>query len=176
MLSYGLLALLTHESQSGYDLMLNFNRFSHTTHSRVYPTLKKLEEKEFVTYTSLNQTDKPNKKIYSITPKGIEALKEWFVMPNSKPILKDESLLKIKCFHLMDRDSVKELLDEKLIYYKDVVNLVSKYLDSYRDKIDLENIDFSSKDFTNYIFLKKIISFANCEIEWYEWVKDLYKF
>lgn len=176
MLSYGLLALLTHQSQSGYDLMLNFNKFSHTTHSRVYPILKKLEEKGFVTYTSLSQSDKPNKKIYSITPEGVDALKNWFMLPNSKPVLKDETLLKIKCFHLMDKDSVKLLLDTRAKYYKTVSDKFYKQLNTYSEKLDLENIDFSSKDFTNYVFIKKIISFANAEVEWCTWVKELYKF
>ncbi len=176
MLSYGLLALLTHQPQSGYDLMLNFNKFSHTTHSRVYPILKKLEEKGFVTYTSLSQSDKPNKKIYSITPEGIDALKEWFMLPNSKPVLKDETLLKIKCFHLMDKDSVKSLLDKRENHYQNISDKFSKQLDLYSDRIDSDNIDFSSKDFTNYVFLKKILSFANAEVEWCTWVKELYKF
>ena len=61
--------------------MLKLNAFWHTTHSRIYPLLAQLEKEEYLTCTLIAQTGKPDKKIYSITEKGLKTAMEWLLLP-----------------------------------------------------------------------------------------------
>ena len=49
----------------------------HARYSQIYPELAKLEV--------VAQHDLPAKKVYTITEKGREALKEWVTTPNTLP-------------------------------------------------------------------------------------------
>lgn len=173
-LSHGLLALLSSESLTGYDLMLKINKFSRITHSSVYPLLSDLEKQGMVEYTIVNQTNKPDKKVYSLTEKGISTVIQWFNEPTDRPILRDTMLFKINCFHLMDKESILMLLDEREAIYRDLLDIYSKKL----EEIELENgtisKDLSSPLFNKYILSKKIATNASNEIEWCNWVRSLY--
>jgi DNA-binding PadR family transcriptional regulator len=88
-LSYGLLSLLSHSPLSGYDLMLRIQPFWPAKHSQIYPLLANLEKEEQVTFELVAQSDKPDKKVYSITNKGIDSLREWLSVPASDPVMRD---------------------------------------------------------------------------------------
>ena len=73
-LSHSILGFLSYESMTGYDLAKAFGSsvrfFWYAQTSHIYLELNKLEKKEYVTCEVIVQTDKPSKKLYSITPKG----------------------------------------------------------------------------------------------------------
>lgn len=71
LLSYGLLGLLAREESSGYDLMLRIQPFWQAKHSQIYPLLARMESKELLASRWIQQSDKPDKKMYTITDKGI---------------------------------------------------------------------------------------------------------
>ncbi len=57
----------------------------HARYSQIYPELAKLEVEELATFEVVAQHDLPAKKVYTITEKGREALKEWVTTPNTLP-------------------------------------------------------------------------------------------
>ena len=69
-LSYGLLGLLARRESSGYDLMLRIQPFWQAKHSQIYPLLSSMEEKQLLSSHWVQQSDKPDKKIYAITEKA----------------------------------------------------------------------------------------------------------
>src|SRR3712207_9483471 len=80
-LGYAILGLLSREELSGYDLMSRMKArvgfFWEARHSQIYPELARLEEQGLVTYRVVEQRGRPDKKVYEITPEGIEVLKGW---------------------------------------------------------------------------------------------------
>lgn len=80
-LPYGLLGLLTYQDSTGYDLTKIFedslNNFWHAQSSQIYRELDRMEQKGWVTSRSVVQDKRPNKRLYSITNNGREALREW---------------------------------------------------------------------------------------------------
>jgi len=49
--------------------------FWQARHSQIYPELARLEEKGLVTHQVVEQQDRPDKKVYSVTDSGLDALK-----------------------------------------------------------------------------------------------------
>ncbi|WP_152619309.1 PadR family transcriptional regulator [Cohnella kolymensis] len=117
-LSYGLLSFLTQSSFSGYDLMLKIQPFWPAKHSQIYPLLANLEKEEYVRYEHVAQSDKPDKKVYSLTEKGTQALQQWLAEPASDPVTRDELMLKAYCLSLVEPRIARKLFTGRLEHYR----------------------------------------------------------
>jgi DNA-binding PadR family transcriptional regulator len=75
------LGLIHLQPQSGYDLRKVFETtpMGHYSSSpgAIYPALKRLEEKGLIAGEVSDQGTMRPKRIYSATPRGVEALREW---------------------------------------------------------------------------------------------------
>jgi PadR family transcriptional regulator, regulatory protein AphA len=82
-LQFAILGLLTYAPMNGYFLKKLFdssvNYFWAASLSQIYRELAALEKKGFVTASILQQDDRPDKKIYTITVAGEKAFNEWLV-------------------------------------------------------------------------------------------------
>ena len=98
-LRFALLGLLARESLTGYDLTKRFDTtigfFWSAKHSQIYPELANLTKEGLVTFEVVAQTSKPNKKVYTITEAGREALAEWVASPREKRTVKDPLLMRV---------------------------------------------------------------------------------
>src|SRR6202161_3746300 len=94
-----LLGLLAIEPMSGYDLGLTIRHsvghFWNESYGQIYPNLKKLANEGFVSCKTERQKGKPDRRIYSITEKGRERLREWLAVPPQPEIPRNELLLKL---------------------------------------------------------------------------------
>lgn len=174
-LSYGLLGLLARGSLSGYDLMLKIQPFWQAKHSQIYPLLSKLEQEGYVSHVHIEQKDKPDKKVYSIQDKGINALQDWIVQPTTSPVVRDEMLLKVYCLWLTDTAKAIPLFKERIELYTTKLAYYNKLL----GEIQLESgesqrhMHISSPLFAQYIMLKKAQGSAEANLEWCQWVLSL---
>ena len=98
-LKFVLLTLLQQEPQTGYKIVQSFDSaigyFWSASHQQVYRELAKLSDDGHVTANLIKQTDKPDKKIYSISKTGVNALTEWLESPAKKTSTKDPLLVKL---------------------------------------------------------------------------------
>ncbi len=99
-LSYTILGFLNQDAMTGYELKkiidLSTQFFWHAELSQIYPVLKEMEKKKWVTVDFIEQDGKPNKKKYSITPTGRSALITWLQEPLDEiPATKSPILLKL---------------------------------------------------------------------------------
>src|SRR5450755_1045236 len=80
-LGYALLGLLAAQPLSGYDLARKLKRpvgfFWPARHSQIYPELALLQAEGLVTHQVVEQTDRPDKKLYQITDSGRAAVRTW---------------------------------------------------------------------------------------------------
>jgi len=87
-LSHSILGFLSYQSMTGYDLAKAFGSsvrfFWYAQTSQIYLELNKLEKKEFVTCEIIIQTEKPSKKLYSISPKGKDEFLRWLSQENDE--------------------------------------------------------------------------------------------
>lgn len=87
-LSHGILGFLSYGSMTGYDLSKAFSSsvkfFWYAQTSHIYLELGKLEQKNFVICERIMQTEKPNKKLYSITDSGKNEFLRWLSLENKE--------------------------------------------------------------------------------------------
>ena len=94
-----LLGLLTIQPMSGYDLgqtiRTSVGHFWNESYGQIYPNLKALAAKGFVSSSTERQKGKPDRHIYSITQKGRDRLAEWLAVEPQPEIPRNELLLKL---------------------------------------------------------------------------------
>jgi len=70
---------------TGYELTKEFNEsiafFWHATSQQIYKELDTMEKSGWLASERIMQSEKPNKRVYSITAKGKEALLDWLSKP-----------------------------------------------------------------------------------------------
>ncbi|GCE24546.1 hypothetical protein KDA_00300 [Dictyobacter alpinus] len=99
-ITYGVLGLLAYWGPlSGYDLKRLFDQVLSAmwsaAHSQIYNELKRMKELGWVEMEREEQESRPDRKVYSITRAGREALTNWQQQPPAVLQLRDELLLKI---------------------------------------------------------------------------------
>ncbi len=98
-LKHALLGLLSYEPMTGYELKQFFDssiaHFWNAELSQIYPTLKSLEDAEFVSKHVEVQENRPNRKIYAITEAGREEFLRWMRTPTPPADLRDPFLIKV---------------------------------------------------------------------------------
>lgn len=80
-LSFGIMGFLNYRPMSGYDLVKAFESslefFWHAQNSHIYLELKKLEQKGYICGETIIQSERPNKRIFSITDTGRKEFMNW---------------------------------------------------------------------------------------------------
>lgn len=117
--SWAILALLSYEDElSGYDVKkltewsIRYFYWS-PSFSQIYTELKKLEKLELATSRLDHDNGARSRRLYKITPAGLEAVKRWANdTPADPPMLKHSVLLRIAFGHLAGAAKLKELLQE----------------------------------------------------------------
>lgn len=127
-LRYALLVVLDKQDATGYGITKWFDGplgyFWNTSHQRVYRALATLYEDGLVDFEVVHQTDKPDKKVYRITPGGRTALREWLATPAKPAVFNDAFLVKLFAGRL---DSVEELLQELAFHIKEHERLLEAF-------------------------------------------------
>lgn len=117
-LQHVLLALLSKEPNTGYGVgRLLRAELSHLWDARlqqIYGELAKLEARELLVAETVALPNRPAKKIYSLTPRGHEALDEWLLQRPTPRAAKDDLIVRLYCLERLPADSLARRLDERL--------------------------------------------------------------
>ncbi|WP_214106455.1 PadR family transcriptional regulator [Acrocarpospora catenulata] len=95
-----LLALLAKEPAHGYELKQALEQtfggaYPSPNIGQIYVTLGRLEKDGYVRVVDVEQSNRPNKKVYFLTAAGREALEEWVDEPTEGPRVRDEFFMKL---------------------------------------------------------------------------------
>ena len=113
-LAYAILELLERKPLSGYDVKkrflgsLAFGWHAHV--SQLYPTLRQLEDRGYVTSRTEASNQGPARRIYSITPAGHAEVLAWLQSPLDDTHQKNELMLRVWAADLMPPEAFGELL------------------------------------------------------------------
>ena len=174
-LSYGLIGLLTTEPYTGYGLILKMQSFWHVTHSSIYPILAALQKERLVEYISIEQTDKPNKKVYSITNKGLILVNEWLRgdVKEAKP--KDEMYLKFYCINLLDsNEAIIFIKKRENIYLRKLEHLNKEFNKFIQVHADADK-NVKSPHFGKHILYLKAINYSTEDVRWCRQICKIYR-
>lgn len=174
-LGYALLSLLAREPLTGYGLTKRMEErvgfFWRAGHSQIYPELARLEAAGLVAHREVEQRGKPDKKVYSITDEGLDALREWVVRPVEPPSPRDELVLKAYTLWAADPEKARALFREqerrhreKLLEYE----RIGAWMEHEWD--DLDRVD--SPHFASHAALRRGIGYERGYAEWCSWVAE----
>lgn len=95
-----LLALLAKEPAHGYELKARLEQtfgdaYPSPNIGQVYVTLQRLERSGLVRGQDVVQSDRPNKRVYELTPAGREAIATWAEEPSDGPLVRDDFFMKL---------------------------------------------------------------------------------
>ena len=98
-LPHVILTVLSSREATGYDITKEFSHsigyFWKASHQQVYRELNKTAENNEVRCRLEPQEGKPDRKVYSITDLGKQALFNWFTQPARNPTTRDEFSAKL---------------------------------------------------------------------------------
>ncbi|MDR3586285.1 MAG: PadR family transcriptional regulator [Desulfosporosinus sp.] len=150
---HAILGILKEVPRHGYELKSIFDErignFWNLNYGQIYTTLDRLEKEGFVSGTEEEQDSRPDKKVYDISPKGVQELERWLQEPATKPRpLRDELFIKLLftsrenpelALRLIERqtqiymEQMRELTDTKYRLSKDGLNRENMMTDLLTD-------------------------------------------
>ncbi|GAB3112766.1 PadR family transcriptional regulator [Aestuariicella hydrocarbonica] len=125
-LKHAVLALLEAEEGSGYDLMKRFQArlgyFWNASHQQIYQQLKKMHSEQLISLAVETQSDKPDRKVYSITPKGCRDLQQWLAEPVKPNKINDALLVKLYAGELAEPASLQAEIARHRTIHRQTLN------------------------------------------------------
>ena len=112
---HAILGLLSHGPVPGYDLKSCFVRdlvpSDRLNIGQVYTTLDRLRRDGFVGHQKIAQSERPDKKVYHLTPAGRNELREWLETPTALELdLRNETYLKLMTARRLDWASPDQVI------------------------------------------------------------------
>ncbi|ANZ15447.1 PadR family transcriptional regulator [Streptomyces noursei] len=117
-----LLALLVSAPAHGYELKQALEALLGAAYPRpnigqIYVTLGRLERAGLIEGEEVEQSDRPNKRIYRITAAGREAVEAWFEESTGGPRLRDEFFMKLALASRVGAVDRTRLIDRQRRHY-----------------------------------------------------------
>jgi len=166
-----LAALLEGES-SGYDLAKGFDasvaNFWPATPQQLYRELDRLAEDGLIRARVVHQERRPNKRMFSLTEAGREAIRQFTAKAPKPSVIRDELLIKVQASDAGDMSAVRELIVERLRWAsaksQRYERLRARMLDGRSEEEYLDQADRIGP----YLTLIRGISFEEENIRWAE--------
>lgn len=113
-IKYAILGFLSCDSFTGYDLKKMFAE-SETFHwsgnnNQIYRSLVDLHKQGLVTKAVQHQESLPSRKVYTITAKGGDTLREWLLTPPELPQVKNAFHIQLSWADQLTADELDHLL------------------------------------------------------------------
>lgn len=118
-LQYIILGLLAHKDLTGYDIKKLFEGevgdFWHSNHSQIYPELRKMEDKGYITSYTETVGTKLEKTYYKLAAPGRKILTEWLHEPLGELVpSRDEFTMKLYLLDDPDDPLAAQLFREEI--------------------------------------------------------------
>ncbi len=141
---FAVLAMLSLGPRSGYDIQRQIRRtlghFWSESHGQIYPTLRKLRSEGLATARTLPKKGKPDRNVFSITPDGREALRNWLGRPPEPPPVRNEMLLKTFVGWHVPPSVLVQHVEQLKTYYTDLEGQYQKFARFLKTRV-AENVD-----------------------------------
>jgi PadR family transcriptional regulator AphA len=164
-LKFLVLAVLSRQPATGYEITKTFDAtvgsFWRASHQQVYRELNALSRIGLTTFAKISQTERPDKKVYTITQAGTEELLQWLTSPTLERPIKDDLLIKVWAGELLGANALR----------REIARLRAVHEAELQRYKDLETQHFSDPpssvfDILQYIALKRGVTSEQCWIAW----------
>ncbi|HEY5266307.1 MAG TPA: PadR family transcriptional regulator [Acidimicrobiales bacterium] len=126
-LKHALLALLTSEPMTGYDLVKSYRASAglvwHAPDSQIYPVLRKMESEGLISGTPVPRGEHTTKQQYSITEAGVRSFREWMNTTLEYSRERDPAHLKAAYFEWATPEAARRQLLAHIDHYRSRVEV-----------------------------------------------------
>ena len=175
-LGYALLGLLAREPLSGYDLAQRLKGrvgfFWQARHSQIYPELGRLQAAGLVRHAVVEQQDRPDKKVYTITEAGLEAVRAWATAPVEVAPPRDELVLKAYSLWVADPTQAAALFREHERRHAEQLADYEARLAWLEGRYGAQLRQPGTPPFSTYLALRRGIGYEREYAAWCGWVAE----
>ena len=140
-LDFAILGFLNYQPFTGYDLKKIFDNSVHhfwtADQSQIYRTLTRLTQQGLAQVQLVEQVDRPDRKVYSITPAGGQALAGWLRGPFPVEEARSEPLIQVFFAGQLSDEEIVEKFEGAagqirvlLEHYQEVEQIIADYIPS----------------------------------------------
>lgn len=175
MLKHGILGLLNYGSMTGYEINKAFkdslSYFWNAQTSQIYRELQTIKKNGWATDEIVEQTGRPDKKVFTITENGRHELNRWLVGDNAEFVTRIPILM--KTFFRGERS-----IDENIGYFTQLADMAADFLTRLRSEPSEKVADYSAnlKDPLKAVYWKMTEEFGVMYSQMYlNWVEKCKK-
>ena len=169
-LEYAILGFLNYKPLSGYDLKKIFDtsvqHFWSADQSQIYRTLTRLTERNWAEMEVVEQSDRPDRKVYHITEAGRAELHQWLLAPLRPHIPHNAALIQVFFAGQLSDDEIIAMFERTAERIRSVLQLyeqIPQQLEAYHDYMD------SPREFYCWMLtLEAGFKSARANLEWLE--------
>ena len=170
-----ILTVLARGEMTGYEITKDFEavyvHFWRASHQQVYRELARLHKDGRVTSKVVAQDGRPDKKIYAITKRGLDELRQWILAPTEAPRPQYDLLVKLLGSHVVDRPAFQQELER-------VRTLAEEWLSSLRamrrECIRSRSQGWSEHEQILYLTLRRGLLLGQAQLRWLGEVGDFF--
>ena len=164
-----LAALLEGES-SGYDLAKDFDasvaNFWPATPQQLYRELDRLAEQGLIQARIVHQERRPNKRMFSLTEAGRDAIRQFTAKAPKPSVIRDELLIKVQAADAGDTPAVRDLIRDRLQWADAKVQRYERMRARMLDGRSEDEYLAQAERVGPYLTLMRGISFEEENIRW----------
>ncbi len=167
-LRYVILSLVAAKPRSGYDIVKSFDQsvgqIWQASHQQVYRELGKLAKDGWLEFEREAQTDKPDRKVYTITPDGRKSLDRWISGPSDTPAYRSPILVRLLALPVVGPEPLLPAVREARAEYEDKLRSYVAIEQLNQGNFDPANMD--STDLALHMALRMAIAFTRPMLTW----------
>jgi len=167
MLDYIAMGMVLGEARTGYDIKKEIETgigfYYKASYGSLYPALKKLTDKEYLTMTEESHGDRV-KKYYRATELGKKAFLEWLAAPFDSNFSSGSLLARIYFFDQLPADIRKQQLQEYERHNQQILR-----------KLQAVEKGCSDQERANYFTMSTLyygIHFVQSNIRWFQYIQE----
>ncbi|MCY1202160.1 Transcriptional regulator PadR-like family protein [compost metagenome] len=174
-IGYVVLSRLAQSDHTGYDLALFMgpprNFIWEANHSQIYPLLALLTELDYVRFTEVAQSGRPNKKVYNITEAGRLALKDWVRDAPTPMTRRLEFNAKVNALWLLPKEEAIDVLQRQIEMTEAEIEMIESHMSDAEMRAGISFPPPPASKFSGlYANIKYAIESRHFMINWYKWI------
>jgi PadR family transcriptional regulator AphA len=166
-LRHVVLTVLARGHKTGYEITKSFetvySHFWRASHQQVYRELGRLSAEGRVNAKLVAQEGKPDKKIYSITKRGLEELRQWIVAPTEVPRSQYDLLVKLLGCNITGREDFRPELDRIRAMAQDWLRMLREMR---RECLRQREKGWSEHEEVLYLALRRGLLLGEAQMRW----------
>lgn len=165
---YAVLGLISQKPRHGYETRVAFESLVggdenwEVKPAQIYTTLDRLEEAGLVERSSdLGQGEEPSRRVFQITPRGEEALQEWFANPVHPEHQRDEFFIKLIIGVACGRADPERLIQTQRVLLFQEMHAATNQREEYDPHTEMAQI----------LLLDKAIMHLEADLRWLDMIE-----